>query len=363
MFLLLALSAAVSAGLSPTKESKVPHNKKCIAHPFRHYHGGPFKSIRNVHIPKTAGTSFTQDTMHVLRNTYGDDVKGAGAENCFEEMAGADFYTTSMFRHPRGHVYSMYLQNRASQPCHVPGREVSPEEGFAAWVDHFHKGLSDDGSMNETYSFGCYHPYNFQSRVFSPLCTKLNNTNKRCARQGSHFYSPDIQNVETMKHHLADNMYKLNWLGLTEYYTASLCMYQELVGVASFDSCDAGKYYRDKLSKLELSGGGGGVAGRYRWVDGQPSRANAKKPHPHLSVSDEVWRKVDDLTYFDRKLYYMAMRRFACGVQAYEQQANHSLQHLMPAGGWEYLYDVSDAFIKTSARGSFQKVSHSNSGK
>ena len=94
-----------------------------------------------------------------------------------------------------------------------------------------------------------------------------------------------------------------------------------------------GNCYREKLLKRVRGGS-------------QPSHKNAKKPHPHLSVPDEIWGKVDDLTFLDRKLYYLAMRCFACGVKAYEQQANHSLEHLLPAGGWEYLYDVSDAFVK-----------------
>lgn len=307
---------------------------KCT-HPFQQYDGSSFTSIHNIHIPKTAGTSFKADTQSSATFT----VKMVIEENCFEQMAQADTYTTSMFRHPRGHVYSMYLQNRGKPKlCHVPGgQRVSQESGFAEWVEHFHKGLSDDGSMNVTHSFKCYHPYNLQSRAFSPLCTRRNNAKvQRSKLKGSHFYSPGIQNVDTMHNHLADNMYKLNWLGLSEFYTASVCILQDLVGVPAFDICDAGNYYREKLSD------------RVRGAS-EPSHSNAKASHPHLSVPDEIWEKVDDLTFFDRKLYYLAMRRFACGVKAYEQQANHSLEHLLPAGGWEYLYDISDTFVKTLA--------------
>eukprot|EP00729_Bicosta_minor_P014188 gene14188-15978_t len=326
---------------------------KCT-HPFQQYNGGSFTSIHNIHIPKAAGVSFILDTKKFASFS----VAVVSHENCFEEMAQAGTYATAMFRHPRGHVYSMYLQNRASKKCHInlPHQGKSQERGFAEWVEHFHKGLSDDGSMNETRSFGCYHAYNLQSRAFSPLCTQRNNANVRRSKlHGSHFYSPVIQNVDTMNNHLADNMYKLNWLGLSEFYTASLCILQDLVGVPPFETCDPGNYYRGKLQRQRRQAQPKPKASSKRErrkpsKASQPSHADhGSSPHSHLSVPDEIWEKVDDLTYFDRKLYYLAMRRFACGVKAYEQQANHSLEHLLPAGGWEYLYDISDAFVKNLA--------------
>jgi hypothetical protein len=280
-------------------------------------------------------------------------------------MAREGVYMTTIFRHPRGHVYSMYLQNaqmcKNGGPDHKIPRGDSQEEGFAEWVDHFYKGLTPDGGMNVTNSYGCYHPYNLQARAFSPLCTAENNINHtRGPRAGNNGFSPQIQTVPMMQQHLADNMYKLHWLGITEFYEAGMCIFQHLTGTPYFETCDAEAFYAKNLAQFEppsTSSKKDSKKKSHRRAlktkdeekpDKEPSHiTHGISDHPHLAVPDHVWRQVDALTKYDRKLYWLAMRRFACGVAAFETSTNKSLEHLLPMGGWEYLYDIADIAIRT----------------
>ena len=56
-------------------------------------------------------------------------------------------------------------------------------------------------------------------------------------------------------------------------------------------------------------------------------------------------QQVDALTKYDRRLYWAALKRFACGLATYETHTGKSLTHLLPPGGWESLYDLADMSI------------------
>lgn len=269
---------------------------------------------------------------------------GFAKEGCFEELVAdkPDGYMTSFFRIPRALLYSEYLQNLSSPKCDPPNG-TSIANGFAIWVDHFYQGLKANGTMTETKSYKCYHPYNMQARAMSRLCTRDIDLGRNYT-YSLHLFDPRIQTVEEMETHLADNMYRLDFAGITEFYAASMCIYQYLTDTPYFPEC---------LSQPLLSGSSAPAAtiksstspsNSHKKGSG-PSESRKRAPHPQFDVPEQVWNKVDALTKYDRKLYTLALRRFACGVAHFEQDTGLSLNHLIGPVGWEYVFDSAESAL------------------
>lgn len=173
----------------------------------------------------------------------------------------------------------------------------------------------------------------------SPTCTARNNVHRRKQENfGVHFYSESIQSVAQMEAHLGDLMHKLNWLGITEFYTASVCVYQHLSGLPYFPACVTSNSTSASARRQTME-----PPSRPEYLRRLQSHdTHGVHLHPHMDVPPEVWKKVDALTKYDQRLYWMALRRFACGVGLFEQETGLSLDHLLIPGGWQWLFDLSD---------------------
>ena len=168
--------------------------------------------VRFTHIPKTAGTSLD---LELRRRQYIVPGSHAGQERCFQapglcgqpmtscrgacgivaasecnktsaQYSGMKLVDLVMFREPREHVYSLYMQcrysiwgryvtgvacnlltgsrcaNASSQFEALFVRNHTDASGFRAWVQWFAHNFS-----KPVDAFGCYNPRNMQSRVLT----------------------------------------------------------------------------------------------------------------------------------------------------------------------------------------------------
>jgi hypothetical protein len=173
-------------------------------------------ALRIHHIPKTAGTSLRYD----LNRHLGLSIPHT--ECCFHDRP--DMVQVTMFREPRAHVLSQYLEcrfdswgQRATRGSAFP-RSHDVETDFVSWLKHMK--TSPD-------NFGCYHPYNMQVRSLMSSC------------RNSHAYlelEKDtwkwVQSKISAKHLLA--------FGITEDYTTSLCVIEYRISgrLPSWCECD-----------------------------------------------------------------------------------------------------------------------------
>lgn len=158
-----------------------------------------------------------------------------------------------------------------------------------------------------------------------------------CTASTAYFHAK-MQTVEEMETNLADGLSKLDFVGITEFYTASMCIYQHLSGLPFFDDCYEGR----NSSKSHRSVAAHTAPIRRRL---QAHVDHHVQPHPHSDVSPEVWAQVDALTKYDWRQYWLAMRRFACEVTFFEKETKLSLTHLLAPGGAEWLFDLSERVV------------------
>ena len=286
--------------------------------PFRIGNGSILNSVKFIHIPKTAGSSLLID--------FKDHLVG-GDEGCYMlyKKTRGDLFYFIFVRSPRAHVFSQYKYARellpASQLIHnmsigdrfnlLPrsnlafpvGQNVT--SGFAAWLDHFMRGLQKDGSMTETDSFNYFHPYNYQARVLS----------RHCSRNTSWEFSPEIQTIMEMRRSTAV-MNELSFVGITEFYEASVCLLRFHLQLHMPISCTSPNS-----------------------IDSTMSHVGKSMSFPRSGIPLALWRKVDALTKYDRMLYCAALHRFACAVENFQNITGLTLSRVGVSVDW--LLDIS----------------------
>lgn len=245
-----------------------------------------YEEVIFVHIPKTAGMSF----RFTINN--GGRFGAEHTEKCYVELYKAykerkpnkEPFTITFFRAPRAHVYSQFLEckhdnwgKRVTRGSKFPRNHEDPDD-FADWVDHFYDSWNkeDDPEKRkiELDCFHCYHPYNMQSRAMSNECDVL------------HYLAPS-QSPRDMVHGAKENMHALSFVGITELYDASLCLFW----IKTDQDDNIEEFCNPKRDK-------------------ETQVTHHVPKHSLDDIPKKVWKRVDALTSFDALLYNHAVYRF-----------------------------------------------------
>lgn len=250
-------------------------------------------SINLMHISKTAVTSFY---LEMIEKGVSFVNKSPGAdEKCFTDLQllGQDIPMASFIREPRSHVYSLYLECKydywgmsVTKNTNFPRDPLeNVTEGnlpaFRDWLLSF-KMSQDD--------FGCYHPINFQTRFFV------------CEGRNPHHKIGQPVKVDEMVEKRLRNIW---FLGISEYYPVSVCIFKFQMGMNVGEECDCSKI----ASQTET---------HVRETHGVP-------PHSLSLVPLDLIEMIDAYTKEDRKLYNLALDEFMKRVAEVETKLNFPL--------------------------------------
>ena len=198
------------------------------------------------HIPKTAGTSLITEMIapkgaltHYLIGNRADVVSGEVCvptlmEQMRSERGAVRPVSVVFLRAPRTHLVSMHAKcNAAFISQRAPPEKVALKRGVMAWVTEYEKHV-----LNSTERWGCYSPYNMQTRAF--LCDSSRDVKlplKALAPRAYIYWqsSHALWHSSTMEDkrrdasgsdivRAIDTMRALDVVGVTEYYLTSLCL-------------------------------------------------------------------------------------------------------------------------------------------
>jgi len=217
--------------------------------------GGDWQQLyRFVHIAKTAGTSFLRDARQHLSNR----TALVGAEDCYKNIrSGNNVYfeklglgpgttregatpvhMSAFLRFPRAHVLSLFLECKYDRW----GKTLTKQRGpfaansyasdmaaFGAWMLYF---TSPSWSPREAHGdFDCYNPWNMQSRHF--VCSGSYPYLAHHALVGTK-PTPLVPPMDEVQH----SFDRMEWVGITELYHESLCVFHYGMFAALPLGCD-----------------------------------------------------------------------------------------------------------------------------
>lgn len=240
------------------------------------------RAYYDIHIPKTAGCSWSLDVPAVLP-------KGEGyfsMERCFNTTLGDPVLPKdkllAIFREPRMHVYSQFLECKYDSwfVNMVPDKEKYLLETVTTWLKHFEGG-------EEKSDMRCYHPYNMQARTLT--CSVPGS-------DGSHHYMHDINLKEALH-----NLQTLFFVGLVERYQASVCVFAAKVNTMNYlpPFCNCSDEQSWKTFK------------QHKITHGVP-------PHSIRNLTKEDVRLIDEMTQLDAAVYRKAKEIFERDVSKVE---------------------------------------------
>jgi len=113
------------------------------------------------------------------------DENNAGEKR--KRMQVSNKFTYAFVRQPREHILSLFYMckyaaprtirfpNSSTLPDTVPGSDVDTwlSNMFIGWNDPSAPVTPRAGSHPNPWSFNCYHPFNMQTRAFSPGCKQI----------------------------------------------------------------------------------------------------------------------------------------------------------------------------------------------
>eukprot|EP00934_Nitzschia_sp_Nitz4_P007785 Nitzschia sp. Nitz4//scaffold74_size92883//40052//40999//NITZ4_004824-RA/size92883-snap-gene-0.155-mRNA-1//1//CDS//3329557598//7775//frame0 len=203
----------------------------------------------------------------------------------------------AFLRDPVKHIVSQYLECKydpffrdAAINSGFPGITDLDDalKGLDEWVQHFVDGGTDIGLSDSRFAFHCYDPWNMQSRYF---------TSTSLQREGPHtatFKSDRKPELSTAIQH----MEQIDVLGMTEYFGASLCLFQfHAFGSRQLlEAC----HYCDVESKS------------LRHVEEKMHRFVHYSPEYNMNdVPDQALTNIrETLTTVDHELYQAGLERF-----------------------------------------------------
>lgn len=318
--LLLLLLTAAALDESPINLSALPSPTL-----FRFLASEPAVNI--MHIPKTAGSSFREE---VNANHAFPSYNMPHTEFCHQYMRShygnaSQSYLVSFFRTPRSHVYSQYLECkydplfiRRTKDYNFP-RPKSHVKGFKVWINHFYSSWNQvmDERLNITHDhFNCYHPYNMQTRYLAQTCPRSAHN-----IEDNMTWKTVLQAIEIMN--------SLPFIGLTEYYNASMCLFWFYVQKPLLWQrfCSP----KPLLSSQRVATEAQGTSSKSKTSPQEHMHITHFVPkHSLEDIDEKTWLKVDALTRLDQVTYRYAVRRFFFNVQHMEVHHNISLRHLLP---------------------------------
>ena len=192
-----------------------------------------FDHYRHVHIPKTAGTVFRADAARIL--PFNATLHTAEKCYCTKYKIRNDAPTILFVRIPETHVLSQFAQCKHSSWARRLPRMVDflATHDFPDWLDALY--TSDD-------DFGCYNPWNLQTRYLTCHATRYVRDKKYDRLDGHHV-------VEDGRHHAGfgrtgdvaaatRRIASFSFVGVSEHYHASLCVFAFWVRGALPHGCD-----------------------------------------------------------------------------------------------------------------------------
>jgi hypothetical protein len=284
---------------------------------------------RLVHIPKTGGDSFLSDSRAVLpRSAF-----ICGAETAYRYHRTGGGKTVAMLRNPTSHVLSQFLECKydgwgrlvTRNTAFPRGHPQNATDGFSQWLSHFAlqaepqgrprgaiepgasgalsagvgavgAGIASAGAAGAAIAanrstacsdmFGCYSPWNMQTRYFTDTDACLCEPHNACPLQ----FVPDLESAKR-------NIERISVLGLVENYTLSLCLLEfDARGIVPGACTDPARFG----SRLRR----------------ETHRAHGVPPHSIAMLSPSDRELISRLVRADEELYALARARFERDVRA-----------------------------------------------
>jgi hypothetical protein len=252
------------------------------------------KEFHYIHIPKTAGESFLLDSpFHI---GVGSTMQGNAEKTYYETPSlfqndKKRRYSVVFLRQPTNHVLSQFLECKYDPYFRnfaktVPGYNEleNVTAGFDEWITNF-----IDMELHNVYgkepSYRCYEPWNMQARYMTA-------SGKEKDPHFAHDRSGRVPDLSLA----ASNLRTIDMVGITEYYSASLCLleYFALDGTLSplCRQCDpsTGKIMAQEKQHRESHG----------------------VPHHSIDmISEQSLQYIENnLTTIDQELYKMGLQLF-----------------------------------------------------
>jgi hypothetical protein len=247
---------------------------------------GPDDMYDIMHIPKTAGTSFEHDASELVTIP----LNGRGwNELPYCNWMRPDIANTkvlAMLRDPRAHVLSQYHHCKDSPTHHATSGNDHMPPSFEEWVDKWH----DNESSRHVHSSQKQKAIAESTCCYNP--TNLVTTRMMCLANATHDMSIAIERIQS-----------LWFLGITEFYTQSICLLAEKTTGRLPPYCVCGSGEQANLTHQDWS----------------------VKSHDIKDVSESTLSKIDDITSEDRTLYEVALKRFTAEVKEVESRHNVSM--------------------------------------
>ena len=195
-----------------------------------------------VHVSKCAGASWIKELRTVLAPNF-QPQQPTGYEygvayqkqKYWSNVTNRDeLKMMTSLKHPRAHVWSQWGQctfgSNSKRHDQLPyNGTLSNEINFEIWLDHFLNAdvVESIVDYNDTqrqqpgfalYDFGCYHPANLQSRVFSyPADVAKPQHFKKSFIPSRFTFEPNITLVRQVRN-------DMDWISISEFYHESKCL-------------------------------------------------------------------------------------------------------------------------------------------
>jgi len=252
---------------------------------------GPAKTFRFIHIPKAGGSSFERDVGHFLGKPKEFN------ERCFYHQWKTGGYHVSMFREPRTHVYSQYLECKydnwgksRTKHYHRFPRNENDVEGMAKWVDYF---LEED---RDNKLFGCYDPWNMQTRIMTCHGSYMDKTNGQAT---GHIQAHSNLGIPEPRVDIAiRNVQNLDFFGVVEYYSESICVLFYLTKSKIKPGCLCTDQTSPKWSHV----------------------SHHVPKHSINDLSNDTLQKIDIMTKGDKELYHFVLEQFYLNMKKLREE-------------------------------------------
>ena len=176
--------------------------------------------IRFVHIPKTAGTTFSALLSIVAHNR---NISFVSRQMCYEDLAKQGDYNVVFVRSPFDHVKSQFLECRDDPKW---GQRVrakkfphthNESDDYFSWLQHFNR--LDRQQLGSAHDFRCQDPRNTMTRHLS--CTKPQQSG-----DGGHPPNHALNQPVDLRRAM-HNLRSASLIGVTEFMHQSVCLFNK----------------------------------------------------------------------------------------------------------------------------------------